>query len=317
MPPSAPGLSVIIPTHDTRDLTLSCLAAVRATVGPIEIVVVDDASSDGTREAIRRADPDVRVLRSEVNVGFSAAANLGADAAGGEVLLFLNSDTEVRPGAVEALVAVFRDDPAVGVAGAQLLDPDGSLQWSAGPRPTPRWLFLVSSGLGALLGRLRPRREPAVAPFRVSWVTGAAMAVRREAWEQVGPFAEEYRFYAQDLDLCRAAADAGWTIVVVPSARVTHHHGATISRRGSSAAGAHPALLWSDLLRFVERRDGAEAAGRARAALLRGARLRVAARRLAGALLRGPARERWRTETSAYEAGLAALRRSGDDAASS
>jgi GT2 family glycosyltransferase len=312
------SLSVIIPTHDTRELTLGCLTALEAaTSEAVEIVVVDDASSDGTREAIRRTHPHVRVLRSEVNVGFSAAANLGADAAGGEVVLFLNSDTEVRPGAVEALVAVFGDDPAVGVAGAQLLDPDGTPQWSAGPHPTPAWLFLVASGLGALLGRLRPRKEPRAVPFRVSWVTGAAMAVRRKTWNAVGPFAEAYRFYAQDLDLCRAAADAGWKVVVVPSAKVVHHHGATISRRRGATAGAHPALLWTDLLRHVARLDGARAAGRARAALVWGAWLRVTARRLAGWQLRGPRGELWRAQTSAYADGLAALRRSSDDAASS
>jgi GT2 family glycosyltransferase len=319
----APLLSVIVPTHDTRELTLRCLAALEADPGgepgaERETVLVDDGSSDGTAEAVAARFPAVRVLRRPRAGGFSVAANAGLDAARGGLLLLLNSDTEVVPGALAALRAAFDARLRLGIAGAALSSPDGRPQWSGGGEPTRAWLFLMASGVAAFLGRvpgyrrLRPlgaeRRGP------VDWVSGAALALRREAWEALRPLDESFGFYCQDLDLCLRARDRGWQVALLPEVKVRHHGGATIGRRegslgAESASGgrAHPGLLWTDLLRVVRKRHGDAAATRAADALEAGARLRLMARALAGLGLPGTARRRWQLDTGALRQALDAV----------
>jgi len=304
-------LSIVIPTHETRELTLRCLASVVLADTTAEIIVVDDASSDGTAEAIGRRFPQVEILSNKKCLGFSPSANRGLCQAHGDPLLLLNSDTEVTAPSIAAARAAFVRDEKLGVAGAELLYPDQSPQWSAGREPTPLWLFGQASGLPALLGRLpgyRLLKPPGLgADSEVDWVSGAAMAIRREVWQTVGPFDEGYRFYCQDLELCLAAKDAGWRVAVVSSFEVTHHHGATISAAGGSAAPYHPELMWTDLVRFARRRGGSEAARKAASSLRSGAKARLFGRRLA-ALLQGRDRPAaWQKDTEAFEAGLTAL----------
>jgi len=297
---AAATLSVVIPTHDTRELVLACLASlVRADPPPDEILVVDDGSGDGTAAAVAASYPGgerVRVLRHERPLGFTAAANAGAAQARRELLLLLNSDTEVDRGALQALVAAFAADPKLGVAGASLVYPDGRPQWSGGRAPTPLWLFALASGAGEHLAAWRPwRRLRPVSGHRgereVDWVTGAALMIRRALWESLGGFDPHFTLYAQDLDLCLRARDAGWKVSIVPESRVVHHHGATIgaaiaSRRGSADASAAPlrqdnAVLQADLVRWASKRGG-DAAGRRAARWLRlGGRLGGLMRRLA------------------------------------
>ena len=113
-----PRLSVVVPTHDTRELTSRCLAALAAVPEPLEVLVVDDASSDGTAEALAVGFPQVAVLRCPTSVGFTRAANLGLARARGEIVLLLNSDTEVEPAGVGELLAAFDADPRLGAAEA-------------------------------------------------------------------------------------------------------------------------------------------------------------------------------------------------------
>jgi N-acetylglucosaminyl-diphospho-decaprenol L-rhamnosyltransferase len=325
-----PTLSIVVPTRDTRELTLACLAAVRRAAGaagagesggggwavgpPPQVILVDDASGDGTAEAARLRHPDLVVLQTPAPVGFTRAANLGLAAAAGDVVLLLNSDTEIAPGALAALAAAFAAEPRLGAAGAALAYPDGSPQWSGGAAPTLPWLFGLASGLPALLGRLpsyRRLRPPGAAPAKVEWVTGAALALRRAALAEVGPLDERFRFYAQDLDLCLRLTAAGWRVALLPGVRVMHHHGATIGRAGAAsgaAAGAqHPELLWTDLLRWADKHRGPAWAARARRALAAGASLRLAGRRLATPFVPTSRREPFRRTTSAYARARRAL----------
>ncbi len=308
---NTPGLSIIVPTHDTRELTLRCLDSLSAGgVEAVEVVVVDDASSDGTASAVRSAHPDVEVVATGRPQGFSGAANLGAGHAHGELLLFLNSDTEVMEGSLAALVAAFGDDRELGIAGGELFDPDGKPQWRAGRLPKPMWFFLQASGVGAWLARMPGRRvvgrTGAAAVGEVEWVSGAAMTVRREVWKSSGPFDTGYAFYCQDLDLCTAARAAGWRVAVVPGFGVLHHHGASIGAAPGAATSAfHPARMWTDLVRYVSKHRGEAAARRAAGALRAGARLRLLGRAVGG-LFAGD-RDSWRRDTAAYRAGLEAL----------
>lgn len=318
---------MVIPTHDSRALTLVCLdrlVAARAQLlspsseiqGSVEILVVDDGSTDGTHEAIQVTHPDVQVLRNESSRGFSAAANRGLTAARGELLWLLNSDTEVAPDSVAELLRVFREHPSAGVVGAQLFYPDGAPQWSGGPAPTLTWLAALASGLPPLLGRLpgwrRAKPLAGKGPRRVRWVTGASLAVRRQVWESCGPLDEGYRFYAQDLDFCLAARSAGWEVVVNPSVRVVHLHGATIARDpGSHSGRQQPALLWRDLVRWAANHRGPRWTRRARRALRLGGWARVLTRRCLTPFVLpflDPSRRRaWRRDTAVFRQALREL----------
>ncbi len=299
-------LSVVIPTHNTRDLTLRCVETLEAEGTPVEIVVVDDGGSDGTAEAL--AARDVTVLRrfpAGSAGGFTRAANLGMAQTRGEILLLLNSDTEVEPGSLASLLAAFDRDPKLGVAGAALHYPDGSPQWSGGRAPSLLWLFGLTSGLPRLLARLpryRKVKPVGAAPGMVDWVTGAALAMRRRVWDQVGPLDERFRFYAQDLDVCLRAGAAGWKVEILPDVRVMHHHGATIGRDPNSWGKQNSELLWTDLLRWAEKSRGRKWGRRAAFVMRAGAALRL----LGLFVARG---EGWRAESQALRRAAGALRR--------
>lgn len=301
-----PALSVVVPTHDTRELVLACLRALAPELpDDAEVIVVDDGGRDDTATAIATAFPFVRVLRHATTRGFTAAANAGLAAATGRILLLLNSDAEVAPGAVAALLAAFDRAPGLGIAGAALVSPDGSPQWSGGPLPTPRWLFALASGVATTLARvpgyrrIRPAAGHGTAP--IAWVSGAALAVGAEAWRIVGPLDERFRLYAQDLDLCRRARAAGFEVAIVPDARVVHRGGATIGRlAGATSTAQEPALLWNDLLRAIAKHDGVAAERRARRALRAGAALRIAVRVVATPFVAAVRRATWRRDTAAY-----------------
>jgi N-acetylglucosaminyl-diphospho-decaprenol L-rhamnosyltransferase len=301
---ASPLLSIVIPTHDTRELTLRCLESLRAApVAGMEVILVDDASRDGTAEAVAERHPEVVVVRNGEPARFTRSANRGLARASGEILLLLNSDTEVEPGGLARLVEIFAREPELGIAGALLHYPDGSPQWSGGREPSLPWFFALTSGLPILLERLPLyRRSKPLAPDRplaVDWVTGAAMAFRRAVWEAAGPLDEGFRFYAQDLDFCLRARRAGWEIEVRPELRVLHHHGATIGRAPGARRHQHPELLWGDLLRWARKHRGTAWAARAEAALRTGVWLRRIGHRLAGPFVATATRAGWREEDEA------------------
>ncbi len=309
-------LSVVIPTHDTVGLTLQCLESLPSRIGelPVQTLVVDDASEDGTAEAVAERFPEVCVLRQASRAGFSASVNRGLTEAEGDLLVALNSDTVLQPGSLEAVLARFAENQRLGVAGARLFYPDGTPQWSGGPEPGLLFLFGLASGLPALLARLpgwrrlRPVAGTGDSP-RVDWVTGAALALRRAVWQEVGPFETSYRFYGQDLDLCLRARSAGWEVEVIPGFRVIHHHGATIGRGPRAVARQDPLLLWTDLIRWAARHRGDAWAKRAVLALRLGGRLRLLGRRLRELALPPRSRAVWRRDSLAYRRALAALSR--------
>jgi GT2 family glycosyltransferase len=313
--PPAAGVSVVIPTHDTRELVLACLASLAAAdPPPREIVVVDDGSSDGTAAAVEASYPAVRLLRHAAPRGFTAAANAGAALATSELLLLLNSDTAVERGAVGALAAAFAAAPRLGVAGAALTYPDGRAQWSGGRAPRPLWLLALASGLPRRLDELGrwPRRP--VSGHRgeaVEWVTGAALATRRSLWQSLDGLDPRFALYAQDLDFCLRAGAAGWQVAIVPACRVVHHHGATIGRQ--VAGRQHTPLLWADLVRWARKQGGGAGARRAARRYRLGGALQRALLRLA-ALRGGAAAARARRESATFRAAAAAARAAAHEA---
>ena len=235
-PPGA-RVGVVLVTHDTREEVhgaLTSLAAEGAGNGDLEVVVVDTGSSDGTAAAVHRGWPAARVLRL-VNTGFARAANAGLRATGAPVVVVANADVRFGAGALAALERALEEDPGLGAVGPEVRYPDGSLQASARRRPDTR-----TAVLHALLGRLRPdnpwtRRyhardlDPGL-PRDVDWLSGCAIALRREAVEEVGGFDPGYFLYVEDVDLAERLRAVGWRLGYEPSARVRHRVGASTSR---------------------------------------------------------------------------------------
>lgn len=216
----------------------------------LEIILVDNASSDGSAAAARARHPGIVVLENPANLGFARAANQGLKAAQGGCLVLLNPDTECPPAALEALAAFLRAHPEAGVAGPRLVNADGSLQPSAFAFPDIPQVAAHLLGLGAVLpgaalrravrhlgplgralGRLVGQLDLHDRPRVVDWVTGACFAIRRECWEAVGPFDERFFLYYEEQDYCRRVRDAGFRVYHVPTAAVLHHVGGSARHR--------------------------------------------------------------------------------------
>lgn len=217
---TSPLLSVVVPVHGKWSYTRACLASIdqhRPAV-PFEVLVVDDASPDRTAELVA-ASPGVRLVRTERNVGFVRACNLGASQVRGAYLLFLNNDTEVRAGALDALVDAADSDEKIGLVGAMLVYPDGRLQESGG--------IIWADGSGWNYGRDRDPGAPEFQARRdVDYCSGAAILVRREVFERVGGFDQRYApAYYEDTDLAFAIRASGYRSIVEPRAVVVHHEG--------------------------------------------------------------------------------------------
>lgn len=307
-----PTLSVVIPTHNRLELVLACLASLTSCGDPaLEIVVVDDGGEDGLAQALAARFPRVRLLRRDQPGGFSLAANTGLAAARGELLLLLNNDTEVDATALAALRQAFADQPTLGIAGAALRYPDGRPQWSGGEEPGLLWLFGLTSGLPALLGRSRLFRRW-ISPSGsqggdVAWVTGAALAMRREVLASLTELDTRFHAYAQDLDFCLRARSQGWRVAVIAELTVMHHHGATLGEQGDAVDRHRPDLLWADLLRWAAKAHGETWAQRARLVMRCGARLRQLGRWLGSPWPFGVDRATWRRQSAAYRAAGRAL----------
>jgi N-acetylglucosaminyl-diphospho-decaprenol L-rhamnosyltransferase len=241
-------LSIVVPTYNTAELTLRCCRAARAAAPDAQLIVVDDASTDGTAELLTREFPDVQVLRRITNGGFAVAANDGVRASRGEIVLLLNSDALLDAQAPAVLLRAFADNATLGIASPQLYDADGTKQWTGGRTPTLAWMIGAVSGKGHWLRKVRSSRN--AQPTAPDWLTGAALIFRREVWDVAGPLATHYRFYCQDIDFCLRARAAGWSLAIIDDAHVTHVRGATIGRAGARR------ILRDDLLTFGRQRYG-------------------------------------------------------------
>jgi N-acetylglucosaminyl-diphospho-decaprenol L-rhamnosyltransferase len=233
--PGLPHVSAIVVSFNTRDDLLRSLDALLTHGGPrLEVIVVDNASSDGSAEAVRARFPAAHVIASTANLGFSKANNLGLRAARGEYALLLNSDCEVRAGAVAALGAVLDTRPDVALAGPRHLGTDGRVQVSFGRALTPlaewrqgRLVRGVKAGRAAALRRATALAEVEREP---DWLSGSCLLARRTALEAVGGFDESFFLYEEDVDLCLRIRKAGWRIVFTPAAEVVHHLGRSMGK---------------------------------------------------------------------------------------
>jgi GT2 family glycosyltransferase len=237
----APGnptdLSVVIVTRNTCTLTCAAVRSVLESQDTLRkaVIVVDNGSTDDTPVVVRREFPSASYLRSEANLGFAAANNLGVGRAQGEILLLLNSDARLKPNTVGEVVSWMRQHPECGVAGVQLLNPDGSRQNSIANLPSLATELLNKS----LLRRLFPRRFPGkehrfAEPLEVESVIGACMFIRTGVWKALGGFDERFFFFLEETDFCRQVRAHGWKVCHLPQAQAWHAQGQSAGQTPAS-----------------------------------------------------------------------------------
>ena len=249
--------AAVVVNYNGGALLIDCVRSILddASAGSVELVVVDNASSDGSITALAAAIPEVRVVHSPGNVGYARAANLGAAATRAPIVAVCNADVTIEPGTAAAMLARFEGDATVGACGPRIRNQDGTDYPSARQVPS----LPVAIGHGAL-GLWAPRnrftvryRELDADPARardVDWLSGAAIFLRRDALDAVGGWDERYFMYMEDIDLGGRLKRSGWRVVYEPEGSVVHVQGASTSRRPYRMLLEHHRSAW----RFARRR---------------------------------------------------------------
>lgn len=248
-------ISIIIVTYNSRREIDQCLTTLFADLGamPAQVIVVDNASTDGTPEHLAAQWRQVELLKQAHNRGFAAANNLGLAVARGDAILLLNPDTRVQAGAIGAMLNALDRHADVGVVGPQLLNSDSSLQPSCREFPNVLTHFIGMTELYRIgwVRRLFRRWLSSLSDHRtaryVDWVSGACLLVRRSAIDAVGSMDERFFIYGEELDWQYRMAQYGWRVWFEPSAQIVHAGGA------STAAVPAQRIVWQyeSIFRFA------------------------------------------------------------------
>jgi len=249
-------LSIIIVNWNTRQHLLECLGSIFASPPPgeFEVVVVDNASSDGSADAVAGLYPRVRLIRCRENMGFAWANNRAAAVAAGQYWLLLNPDTLVHPGAIDRLLQHMAERPRVAGVGPRLVNPDGSLQLSIWRLPTlfREWWRLFHLDRLYPLSEYPPSTLTSRLARRVEVLHGACLLLRCEAVQRLGLFDEDYFVYSEEIDLCDRLGHASWELHWVPEAVVTHKG----SQSTRQVADAMFVELYRNKTKFFRKRRG-------------------------------------------------------------
>ena len=248
---SSPRVSALIVSFNTREVLLEAVGSV-ADEASVETIVFDNASRDGSADAIAQRFPAVQLIRSDTNLGFAAGVNRAAARARGDALLVLNSDARLLPGALDQLTSLLGSKPSAALVSPALRYPDGRHQAAAfrfpGLAQVALDLFPVPRLTDTPLnGRVHSREATPI-----DHPLGACMLIRRAAWQDVGPLDEGYFMYLEEIDWCRRARARGWQIWHQPAA-VAVHHGGSSTRQHAEAMFGH---LWRSRLRYYARYHG-------------------------------------------------------------
>lgn len=254
-------ISIIILNWNTRDLLAQCLDSIERHKGEfqLEILVVDNASNDGSQAMLKEKYPQIRLIINSQNVGFAKGNNQAMQVAQGDYFLLWNSDTFAIPGAMQSLLYLAEKEPKAGIVGAQLRNADNSFQASYSPFPNQWREFLILTGLGrTFLDHAYPSLGPEEekGPQIVDYVEGACLLVRRQAFQEVGGFDEAYFMYAEEVDWCYRMAKHGWQVWYQPQAKVIHLGGASSAGRRTH----READLYRSRIRFFRKHYGGHSA---------------------------------------------------------
>jgi N-acetylglucosaminyl-diphospho-decaprenol L-rhamnosyltransferase len=261
----AADLAVVIVNYNAGAFLGRCLSSAEAASGDIslDVVVVDNASRDGSARAAAGVPSEMTLIENPDNRGFAAAANQGIAASDAPFVFLLNPDAEITGGTLAALVKLAREQPRAGAVGCLVRNPDGTIQPSA--RRVPG-LFesLMHAFLGPFFPGNRWSRSYTMAGWdraserEVEWISGSAMLLRREALDEVGGFDEGYFMYVEDVDLCTRLRRAGWTVLFSPELEVVHQIGVSTRGQRGRMAFAHSDSIYRYFSKY--RADGPTAA---------------------------------------------------------
>ncbi len=220
--------------HNAGHALIECVCSFRAEAVE-ELIVVDNASTDGSADALALAQPDVQIVRSEKNLGYGAGANLGLAEIASEMVLVSNPDVALHPGALGVLAGALAADPMLAITGPRIEEPDGSRYPSARRFPS-----IADAAGHVVLGTFLPGNRftrryrmdelDTTSAIEVDWVSGACFMARRRVLSELGGFDESFFMYVEDVDLCWRAHRAGWGVAYIPEAVVTHLRGVSTSR---------------------------------------------------------------------------------------
>ncbi len=223
-------LTITICSWNTIDDLRLCLESLKqeASSAIFEVIVIENASSDGSKDMVEREFPEFRLLAQTINRGFTGGHNLAMQARKKPHVALLNSDTIVHPGALATIMDYFRENPEVGIIGPRLLNPDGTLQYSCRRFPNP----IAAAFRNTFLGKIFPDNKFVRTylmkdldhnqPCQVDWVSGAAMFIRKQVVDAIGGLDPEYFMYCEDTDYCKRAWDHGFKVIYLPTAVITH-----------------------------------------------------------------------------------------------
>lgn len=241
-------VSIVIVNYNTKDLISSCLKSIKKyTKGKeIEIIIVDNASSDGSITALKKTaklNPNITLILNTKNRGFSHANNQGMAKARGSYILLLNSDTLFTEDPIGPLLKIMEAQKEIGIVSCALKNPDGSLQGTGGYFPTLfrvfSWMFFIDDlpFIGSFIrpfhpmrSKYNPRSSYYSKPHQFDWVTGAFLLMRRSVYEKIGGFDSDFFMYTEDVDLCFRASKVGWQALYVPTVSITHYGGASSTK---------------------------------------------------------------------------------------
>ena len=235
-----PQVTVIMVSYNTRDLTLRALETLFANAGDVtmRVVVWDNASHDGSADAIAAGFPQAELIRSGENIGFAAANNRVAELAETDWILLLNPDTETHPRAIENLLTFAKAHPDAGIVGGRTVFPDGSLNIaSCWNRMTVWSLFCAAFGLSRAFPESAIFSPEAIGGWKrdsvrpVDIVVGCFFLIRTDLWRTLGGFDERYFMYGEEADLCHRASALGYQPMITPDAQIMHLVGASTKRR--------------------------------------------------------------------------------------
>ena len=239
-------MAVCIVNYNTSNLLRDCLRSVLAQHAD-EIVVVDNASTDRSVEMMKAEFPSIPLIALQKNIGFGAASNRGIETCSSGQIVLLNADTWMKPGSLQKLNTYLNDHPEAAIIGPRILNLDGTLQTSCFHFPTPLHIFLYVSGLYSVIPRLRILKQHSLQKLTgdsarpVPWILGAALAFRRETFDSLSGFDENFFMYFEEVDLCYRLFLDSRQIHFVPQAEILHVGGSSTSQR----------RVWSYLQFFV------------------------------------------------------------------
>lgn len=232
-----PDLSIIIVTYNPGEILLDCLRNLPDAIGDLsnEVIVVDNASSDGFAQQAAQQYPDVKLIVDTHNTGFAGGNNLGLAAASGRYLLLLNPDVLCKPGSLAALVAFLEANPQAGLAGPRTFDREGRLSLTVHPPYEPLSILWQYLGLNRLFpnkgyGTYRRAAMVATSPFPAAWVQACCLLVRRAVYDRIGGLDEGFFLFSEDPDWCDRAHQTGWVTYFVPDAEIVHWESSAVSR---------------------------------------------------------------------------------------